>query len=312
MKILITGGAGFIGSHVQDLYLKKGHEVVVVDNLVTGKETNLNPKAKFYLADIRDKVALEQIFDQEKGIEAVNHHAAHASVRESVEDPAYDAENNIVGSLNLAELAHKYKVKKFIFASTGGAIYGDTEMVPTSEKTQAFPESPYGVSKYAFEKYLGYYHLQKKLDFTALRYANVFGARQDPLGEAGVVAIFSKKIWSDEQPIINGDGKQTRDYVYVEDVAQANLLALEKESLNRAINIGTAIETDVNQLFKYLVEISGKEVKEEHSQAKPGEQQRSSLDCSEALALLGWKPKYILGQESGRKALKKTFEFFKN
>lgn len=305
MKILITGGAGFIGSHIVDLFIKKGYQVAVVDNLKTGKLENLNSKAKFYKVDICNIKALENVFKEEKP-DYVSHQAAHASVRESVEDPQYDAQNNIFGSLNILENCIKFGVKKIVFASTGGALYGEADQIPTKEDYPAHPLSPYGVAKLTVENYLFYYGIIKNLNYVVLRYANVYGERQDPFGEAGVVAIFSQKIASDNQPVINGDGKQTRDYVYVGDVAKANLLALESDKTKIAYNIGTGIETSVNELFKIMVEISGKKVKEVHGPAKEGEQRRSVLDFSKIQKELGWGPKVAL-----KEGLKKTYNWFK-
>ncbi|MBI3600377.1 MAG: SDR family NAD(P)-dependent oxidoreductase, partial [Nitrospinae bacterium] len=215
MNILITGGAGFIASHIADRYVKEGYRVIVVDNLITGKLKNLNPDAKFYKCDIRDKKGLEDIFRENK-IDCVNHHAAQMDVRRSVDDPIYDGDVNILGSLNLLQLAVKYRIQRFIFASTGGAVYGEQEYFPADEKHPQNPLSPYGISKLAVEKYLYFHKTTHNLNYTVLRYANVYGPRQDPHGEAGVVAIFSKKILKGEQPVINGDGGQTRDYTFVE------------------------------------------------------------------------------------------------
>lgn len=301
-KILVTGGAGFIGSHVADLFIQKGYQVAVVDNLKTGKKENLNSKAKFYKVDICDKIVLEDVFQKEKP-DYICHQAAHASVRESVENPQYDAENNILGGLNVMELSLKYGVKKFIFASTGGAVYGETEILPTKEDYPAHPLSPYGVAKLSFENYLFYYGVVKNLNYVTLRYANIYGERQDPFGEAGVVAIFSQKIAAGSQPIINGDGKQTRDYVYVGDVAQANLLALESDKSKIAYNVGTGRETSVNELFKIIVEIFGKNIKEVHGPAKEGEQRRSCLDFAKIKKELGWEPKTAL-----KEGLSKTYQ----
>lgn len=309
MKILVTGGAGFIGSHVVDLFLENGHQVVVVDNLSTGKKENINQKAIFYKVDIRDKDALFKVFEKEK-IEVINHQAAHASVPESVKDPTYDADVNIIGSVNLAELAVEFKVKKFIFASTGGALYGDASQVPTSETYLAKPISPYGVAKLSFEQYLHYYHTVKDLKYTILRYSNVYGERQDPFGEAGVVAIFSQMLSDDKQPVIHGDGKQTRDFIYVKDVARASFLALKKEAINGAVNIGTAVETDINTLFSLILKASGKNFLEVHKDERSGEQKRSCLDFSKAKKLLGFDPEYVLGEESGEKSLLQTYQYF--
>lgn len=304
-KILITGGAGFIGSHITDLSIKKGYEVVVVDNLKTGKKENINSRAKFYEADICNLEKSEKVFAQEKP-DFVIHEAAHASVRESVEDPIFDAKNNILGSINICEFCVKYSVKKIVFASTGGALYGDADIVPTPETYPAHPISPYGVSKLAVEHYLHYYGVTKNLNYTILRYANVYGERQDPYGEAGVVAIFCGKIIKNEQPIINGDGKQTRDYVYVGDVAKANLLAIESDKSRTAYNIGTGVETNVNEIFQIIAAASEKKVKEVHGEAKSGEQKRSVLNFEKIKNELEWNPKIVLSE-----GLQKTYDWFR-
>lgn len=305
MEILVTGGAGFIGSHIVDLLIREGHDVFIIDNLSTGKKENINPKAKFYQIDIRDKEKVDQIVASEK-FDAVSHQAAHASVRESVENPLYDADVNILGSINILQACVKYKVKKIVFASTGGALYGDAKILPTPEDYPARPCSPYGVSKLTVENYLYYYKQIQNLNYVILRYANVFGPRQDPFGEAGVVAIFSQKMISGGQPVINGDGTQTRDFVYVEDVARANLLALESKISEDFFNVGTGRETSINDLFKLMVEISGKKIKEVHGPAKFGEQQTSALDFSRIKKKLGWHPRTDL-----KKGLKKTFNWFR-
>jgi UDP-glucose 4-epimerase len=229
MKILVTGGAGFIGSHVVDAYLELGHEVVVVDNLSSGSIENLNPKAKFYKMDIRDS-DIEDLFKNEKP-DIVNHHAAQMDVRKSVEDPIYDADVNIIGSLNLLQNCIRYGVKKFIFASTGGAIYGEQDYFPADEEHPTRPLSPYGVAKLTVEKYLYFYKEVHGLNYVVLRYANIYGPRQNPHGEAGVVAIFTSKMLKGEQPVINGDGFQTRDYTFVGDVVRANVLALNYDKV---------------------------------------------------------------------------------
>jgi len=244
MKILVTGGAGFIGSNVVDRYITDGHDVVVVDNLSTGKKANLNPNAKFYQMSIKEE-GLEEVFKREKP-DIVNHHAAQIDVRKSVAEPVYDAGINIIGSLNLFQQCTKYKVKKVIFASSGGAGYGEQVRFPADEEHPLQPLSPYGIAKVSVELYLYFYGVTYGLDYTILRYANVYGPRQDPLGEAGFVAIFTNAMIENEVPVINGDGKQTRDYVYIDDVVEANELSLSKGS-GEAFNIGTGIETDVNE-----------------------------------------------------------------
>ncbi|HXG37502.1 MAG TPA: NAD-dependent epimerase/dehydratase family protein [Bacteroidota bacterium] len=303
MKILVTGGAGFIGSHVVDAYLMAGHQVVVIDDLSSGTRENLNPKAKFYQVDIRSD-QIEGIFQREK-FDVVNHHAAQMDVRRSVADPKYDASVNIMGTLNLLESSRRNAVKQVIFASTGGAIYGEQEQFPADEEHPQQPLSPYGVAKLAVEKYLFVYQAVHGLRFVSLRYANVYGPRQNPFGEAGVVAIFAHKMLKGEQPIINGDGKQTRDYVYIADVVRANLLALECPR-SEIYNVGTGVETDVNQLFKKLRKYLKPDCKEEHGPPKSGEQQRSVISYAKIKKELGWMPETKL--EEG---LYLTAEYFK-
>lgn len=304
MKILVTGGAGFIGSHVVDAYLELGHEVVVVDNLSSGSIENLNPKAKFYKMDIRDS-DIEDLFKNEKP-DVVNHHAAQMDVRKSVEDPIYDADVNIIGSLNLLQNCVRYGVKKFIFASTGGAIYGEQDYFPADEDHPTRPLSPYGVAKLAVEKYLYFYKEVYALNYVVLRYANIYGPRQNPHGEAGVVAIFTSKMLKGEQPVINGDGFQTRDYTFVGDVVRANVLALSYDKSD-IFNIGTGIETDVNTLFHKLKRLTGANCDEFHGPAKPGEQRRSVISYEKIYKTLGWKPMTSLDD-----GLRLTVEFFKN
>ncbi|MFI5251146.1 MAG: NAD-dependent epimerase/dehydratase family protein [Bacteroidota bacterium] len=304
MKILITGGAGFIASHVADAYIAAGHDVVIIDNLVTGNKQNLNPKAKFIEMDIRSE-ELKKIFSSEK-FDVVNHHAAQMDVRKSVEDPMYDASVNILGVLNLLENCRSHKIKKFIFSSTGGAIYGEQDYFPADEEHPTRPLSPYGISKLTTEKYLFYYSAIHGVQYVILRYANVYGPRQNPHGEAGVVAIFATKMFAGTQPVINGEGKQTRDYVYVGDVVRANVSAL-KLNKNDCINIGTGIETDVNALFNILSKYTGKNVKEVHGAAKEGEQLRSVLLNNKAKQILNWSPEVSL--EDG---LRMTVDYFRN
>jgi len=304
MKFLVTGGAGFIGSHLVDRLIKGGHKVVVIDNLSTGRKENLNPKAKFYKIDICS-YRISQIFKKEKP-EVVFHYAAQIDVRKSVKDPVEDAKINILGTLNILENCKKYNIRKVIFASTGGAIYGDADIVPTPETYPELPLSPYGIAKLTIEKHLSYYYKVFGLPYVSLRLANVYGPRQNSKGEAGVVAIFCDKMLSKKQPIINGDGKQTRDFVFVDDVVEANISALKKDKVG-IFNIGTARETDVNTLFKKLRELTDSKCAKIHGPTLPGEQKRSCLDYSEAKRELGWQPKYSLD-----KGLKKTVEWFRN
>lgn len=305
MNILITGGAGFIGSNVADRFIREGHQAIVADNLITGKLKNLNPKAKFYKIDIRNREGLENIFKENK-IDIINHHAAQMDVRKSVDDPIYDADVNILGSLNLLQLAVKNGIKKFIFASTGGAVYGEQDYFPADEKHPQNPLSPYGISKLSLEKYLYFYKMTYNLDYTILRYANVYGPRQDPHGEAGVVAIFAKKILKGESPIINGDGGQTRDYTFVEDVVEANMLAI-KNDINGIYNIGTGIETSVNELCNIMLKISDTDIKPVHGPAKMGEQRRSVISYNKINSEYNWTPKYSL-----KEGLSKTIRFFED
>ncbi|MFH0819965.1 MAG: NAD-dependent epimerase/dehydratase family protein [bacterium] len=302
-KILITGGAGFIGSHLVDAFIKRGYKVVVVDNLSTGRKKNFDPKAKFYKMDIQDK-KLSGIFRREK-FDFVSHHAAQIDVRLSVADPLFDARVNILGSLNLLECCRRNKVKKIIFASSGGAMYGDTEVIPTPEDYPAKPCSPYGIAKVTVEHYLYYYKIEFGLPYVCLRYSNVYGPRQNSKGEAGVVAIFADKMLNEVQPVINGAGKQTRDYVYVGDVVRANLLALEKK-VEGEFNVATTKETSVNELFAKMVKILNRPFKETHGPAKSGEQKRSCLSYEKIKKILLWQP--AVGLDEG---LELTIKWFK-
>ena len=287
MKILVTGGAGFIASHIVDSYIKAGHEVVVIDNLSTGKANFVNPKAKFYKADIRDTEEMSRIIGEFKP-EVINHHAAHIQVGYSVINPQFDAQNNVIGLLNIMQAAKEVGIKKMIMASTGGAMYGN-QKTPFKDSMKEEPLSPYGVSKRAGELYLNYYHQEFKIPYTALRYANVYGPRQNAHGESGVIAIFSEMIAAGKQPIINGDGTHTRDYVYVTDVTRANELALKTDFVG-SINIGTTEETTTNEVYRQVVAEFGAKMEEKHGPARPGEQITSSLDYSRAKEVLSWEP----------------------
>lgn len=304
MRILVTGGAGFIGSHVADTYIEAGHDVFVVDDLSTGKLENLHPRAHFVHADILD-LAVRKLIATEK-IEVVNHHAAQMDVRRSVADPLFDARVNLLGMLNVLEGAREAKVKKVIFSSSGGTVYGEQTVFPASEDHATQPISPYGVSKRSGEHYLYFYSVEYGIPYIALRYANIYGPRQDPHGEAGVVAIFTLRLLSSQQPVINGDGKQTRDYVFVKDVARANLAALQADYCG-PINIGTSVETDVNQLFLHLRTLTNSSFPEIHGPAKSGEQRRSVLTWDRARDVLGWSP--TVGLEEG---LRETVAFFRS
>lgn len=305
MKILVTGGAGFIASHIVDAYINLGHRVIVVDNLSTGKKEFVNKKAKFYKTDVRNREEIEKIIVEEKP-EIINHHAAQISVRNSVENPIFDAEVNILGLLNLLEASRKVGLKKIIFASSGGVVYGEANILPTPEDYMPLkPLSPYGVSKLASEYYLQVYKENYKIPYLALRYSNVYGPRQNPFGEAGVVAIFSLKLLKGETPIINGDGKQTRDYVYVGDVVDVNKIALSKDAAG-SFNIGTGIETNVVEIYRNLKNIIGSNTTANHGSAKFREQRRSCLDSQKAAKILGWRAKISL-----QEGLKKTVEYFR-
>ncbi|MDI6731626.1 MAG: NAD-dependent epimerase/dehydratase family protein [Candidatus Margulisbacteria bacterium] len=303
MKILVTGGAGFIGSNVVDAYIEAGHEVAVVDNLTTGKKENINPRAQFFNLDIRDLHLSAIVRDYNP--EIINHHAAQIDVRKSVAEPKYNAEVNEIGTLNLLEAAVKVKVKKIIFSSTGGAIYGEVkEKGGAKEDHPQEPISPYAITKRTVEMYLYAYKVNFGLNYTVLRYGNVYGPRQDPLGEAGVIAIFCGKMLKGETPTIYGDGKQLRDYVYVGDVARANLLALKK-GLNQICNIGTGKGTSVNELFAHLKQILRFKGDAIYADPRAGELFRSVLNAAKAKHELGWEPKVNI-----KAGLKKTLDWY--
>ncbi len=299
-KVLVTGGAGFIGSWVADTLIDNGFDVIVIDNLSSGFMKNINPKIKFYNADIRDN-KISEIFEKEKP-DFVFHLAAKINLRESVENPVESADVNIIGTLNLLMNCVRYNVKKFIFSSTGGAMYDENCKLPASENEKENPISPYGISKFAIEKYLEFFKKVYGIDYVSLRYSNVYGPRQNSKGEAGVIAIFIDNLLSGKQPVINGSGEQTRDYVYVKDVAKANLLALE---LSGIFNVGTGKETDVNEIFRNIKKILNSNINEIHGVWAEGDLMRSCLN-SEKLIGKGWKIKYNL--EEG---LKETVDYFK-
>lgn len=301
MKALVTGGAGFIGSHVVDLLVENGSEVVVIDNLSNGDIKNINNKAKFYKKDINDD--LHEIFLKEK-FDYVFHLAANINLRKSIEDPVFDTKVNVLGSVNLLELCVKHKVKKFIFSSTS-AVYDDKVKIPTSETEEERPLSPYGISKLTVERLLFYYKKVFGLESVSLRYSNVYGPRQSPEGEAGVVSIFINSILRKKQPVIFGDGKQTRDYVYVKDVAESNLLAI-KQNISGVYNISTGVETDVNTLFDKITGILGVNISKKYGPAVKGELLKNCLSFAKFNKATGCKPEYSLD-----KGLKETVQFFK-
>ena len=303
MKVLVTGGAGFIGSHVADRLLKDGHEVVILDDLSTGHVEHLNPAARFYQMDIQSPW-LDELFKIERP-EAVLHEAAQASVRHSVEDPGFDATVNILGTVTLLQASVRHGVRRFLFASTGGALYGDADVIPTPEDYPTLPVSPYGASKLAAEVYLRTFHALHGLSYTALRYANVYGPRQDPHGEAGVVGIFARRLLGADTARINGDGKQTRDFVYVGDVADANARALASDAVG-SFNVGTGVETDINTIFQLLTRLSGNHQPEVHGPAMPGEQRRSVVDARKIQKMMGWR-----SQTSLEAGLEATVQYFR-
>ncbi len=303
MKILVTGGAGFIGSNVVDAYVDAGHQVVVVDNLASGNRANLNPAATFYEVDIRGAELLE-VMEKERP-EVVNHHAAHIDVRRSVADPRYDASINIDGSIALLEACRKAGVRKVIYSSSGGAMYGEPEYLPCDEKHPVKPLSPYGATKHTVEHYLFMYRENFGLGYTVLRYPNVYGPRQDPYGEAGVIAIFTERMLKGEPVTIFGSGEQERDFIYVGDCVSANLLVLEAGD-GREYNLGWGIGTTVNQIYHRLKEVTGYQLDAIYAPAKTGETFRIYLDTTRIRQELNWVPKVPL--EEG---LARTVQFFR-
>jgi len=304
MKILVTGGAGFIGSHVVDMCIDEGYEVVVVDDLSTGRLSNLNPRSTFYQLDIRSP-DLEGVFDVERP-DFISHHAAQMDVRRSVADPMFDCDVNIKGSLNLIECAKAFHVKRVIYISSGGAAYGEPEYLPCDEYHPVNPICQYGASKHTVEHYLYMYYQNYGLEYLVLRYPNVYGPRQDPNGEAGVVAIFTGKMLAEEEVIINGDGKQKRDYVFVSDCARANILALQSDISHGIYNLGSGIGTSVNTIFKHLAKITEYKRKPSHGPAKVGETRHIYLNANAAHKDLDWQPTRSLHD-----GLRETVEYFR-
>ena len=303
MKIVVTGGAGFIASQIVDAYIERGHEVHILDDFSTGQVSNLNPKATVHKVDIADSGTAKLV--EQIQPELLSHHAAQMDVRHSVADPAFDARVNIIGFINLLEAGKNAGVRKVIFASSGGAVYGEQEEFPAPESHVTQPASPYGVSKRTGELYLSYYQQAFGMPYIALRYANVYGPRQSAKGEAGVVAIFLSLLLSGKTPVINGDGSQTRDYVYVGDVVAANVAALDSSFIGQ-INIGTGVETDVVTIFNHLRDAVGSKVEAQHGPAKTGEQRRSCLDATRAAEILGWRPQIALAE-----GLRRTADFYR-
>jgi UDP-glucose 4-epimerase len=304
MRILVTGGAGFIGSNTVDALVASGkHEICVLDDLSSGKRHQVNSAARFYQVDIRDGVRVTEVFEREKP-DVLLHLAAQMDVRRSVADPIFDAQVNLIGFINLMEAGRRNGLGRVIFSSTGGAIYGEQERFPCDEDHPCRPVSPYGVAKLATERYLFFYQVQYGIRYVALRYANVYGPRQDPHGEAGVVAIFCGRLLNKQPVTIFGDGEQTRDYIFVGDIVRANLAALERDC-SGAINIGTGIETSVNRLYGELAEVAGVAMAPGYASARPGEQLRSVISPERAEKELGWRPRVTL-----REGLAQTLRFF--
>ena len=307
MKILVTGGAGFIASHLVDNLISQGYDVVIIDNLSTGKKDNINPKATIYKEDIGSTERLEEIFAEEKP-DIVNHHAAQVDLRRSVGDPLYDAQVNIMGSLNLINVSTKHNVKRFIYASTGGAVYGEPRYLPVDEKHLIDPQSQYGVSKHTVEHYLFVFKQTHNLSYTVLRYPNVYGPRQDPHGEAGVVAIFTEQMFDGKQPTIFGDGTKTRDYVYVGDLVNANMSAMFNEAglSGEIYNLGWGKEIKDIEVFEAVRDALGLSVEPLFDEKRPGEIDRICLTNTKAAEGLGWSPKVVF-----REGIKLATEFYK-
>lgn len=304
MKILVTGGAGFIGSNLASALVEADHSIVIIDDLSTGMRENIPPETRFHEMDISSPV-VDKIFEREK-FDVVFHLAAQMDVRRSVEDPRNDAEINILGGINLLRSSVKHGVKKFIFSSTGGAIYGEQDYFPADEKHPLNPVSPYGISKLAFEKYLYFYNVQHELPYVSLRYANVYGPRQNSHGEAGVVAIFCERLLGGNKAVIYGDGLQTRDFVYVGDVVKANLLALEYDGSD-VFNVGTGTEIDINTIFEKIKAATGSDQERINEKARPGEQRRSCIAFEKIAGKLGWAPG--VGLDEG---IEKTVAYFRS
>ncbi|MBZ5706801.1 MAG: NAD-dependent epimerase/dehydratase family protein [Acidobacteriia bacterium] len=302
-KILVTGGAGFVGSHIVDAFLAAGHEVVVVDDLFTGRRENVNPDCEFHEMDIRDP-RLEALFQYHK-FELVSHQAALGNVRASMEDPMRYADVNVRGGVNVLECCRKYDVRKIVYSSTGGCVYGEPRYLPADEAHPLQPRDPYGASKASYELYLPVYQMNYELSYTILRYPNVYGPRQDPFGEAGVVSIFIGQMLRNLQPIINGDGEQLRDYVHVSDVVCANLMVVNKGD-NGVFNVGWGKGTSVNQVFHSLRAILGSSAREVHGPPKLGEIRQTYLNSAKAAEVLGWRPTVSL-----QAGLQSTAEYFR-
>ncbi len=304
MKVLVTGGAGFIGSHVVDALLEAGHDVAVVDDLSTGNRANVDPRARFYRVDLRDEAALKAVLEQERP-EVISHQAAKANVRESMARPRLYAEVNIIGSVNLLEQARRCGTRKVVYASTGGAVYGEPEYLPVDENHPINPLDPYGASKHQVEHYLYIYRKHYDIEYTVLRYPNVYGPRQDPEGEAGVIAIWTARMLRNQPAVIHGSGEQQRDFVFVGDIARANVLALDKGD-GEIMNLGSGVGTTINTVFDLLKAATGYTQERVHGPAKQGEVFRSYITHDKAERLLGWKPTVSLSE-----GLERTVAYFR-
>ncbi|MGQ9600067.1 MAG: NAD-dependent epimerase/dehydratase family protein [Anaerolineae bacterium] len=302
MKIVVTGGAGFIGSHVVDAYVAEGHDVIVIDNLSSGKRENVNPAACLVKMDIGDPGVLDLFLAERPDV--VNHHAANPSVVASLRQPLWDATQNVLGTLNVLEAARRAGVGKFIYISSGGAVYGNPQYLPVNESHPLNPTSPYALSKHTGERYVSLYGTEYGLRWTSLRYANVYGPRQDLCGEAGVVAIFCQNLMDGVAPEIHGDGEQTRDFVYVGDCARANVLALEGGD-GQSYNVGTGVSTSIRRLLSTLMKVAGRTMEPRHGPRRPGDVRHSSLDCTKIKRELGWQAEVGL-----REGLERTWGYF--
>jgi len=303
MKVLVTGGAGFIASHVADAYIAGGHEVVIVDDLSRGFEHNVNSRARFYCGDILDRAFLEDMFEKEKP-EVINHHAAQMDVRRGVREPIFDASVNILGSINLLELAVQHKVRRIVYISSAGAGYGEPKTLPVLEDDPINPITPYGISKHTVEHYLFTFSFLYGLEYAVLRYGNVYGPRQSSQGEAGVFAIFCEQMLAGVQPVMYGDGKKWRDYVYIDDVVRANVAALDL-GRGEIFNIGNGVPTTDYEVFALVRDLLGKDMEPEYTSVRAGEIEKIVLDVSKAARILGWKPEVSMAEGA-----KRTVEFF--